>query len=442
MDPRRCYIAVMRQWRLIVLLVGELAVLLAMLNVGDLRGHVPLFIWLFVAAAALYVAAALTAMQLRLSFVSVLVIALQLRIPMFFTEPTLSDDVWRYLHDGRAQAAGINPYAYAPDDPRTVQYRGPEFARINHPQLPTIYPPVAQFAFRLAVATPDPLLAWRLLILAAELTILIAGALLLKRHGLPPANLALYAWHPLAIVEGIGSAHLEPIGIAFLVVTAFFVTRGFPGRTGASLAASVAAKLVAAPLLIFSTRNTRTLLFFIAVLSAVYLPFILDGSNAFGSFRIFSETWESNGSVFALIAPMIGGRQYRLLAAAVIIGLLGLLKWKQNQFVDAALAFFLTLFLLSPVVHPWYLLWLVPFLAMRARPFDLIGCTALAWTITVVLAYSAQEQLLATGVWKITERMLLAEYAPVYLLLIIAATARPFSQMKLAPITRKNAAKM
>jgi hypothetical protein len=129
------------------------------------------------------------------------------------------------------------------------------------------------------------------------------------------------------------------------------------------------------------------------------------------------------------------------LAVAVVIGLLGLLSWKQNQFVDAALAFFLTSFLLSPVVHPWYLLWLLPFVAMRERPFDLIGCAALVWTITVVLAYSAQQQLLATGVWKITERMLLAEYAPVYLL-IIAATARPFSQMKLVPITRKNAAKM
>ncbi|HEX6065706.1 MAG TPA: hypothetical protein VFZ04_15855, partial [Longimicrobiales bacterium] len=160
------------------------------------------------------------------------------------------------------------------------------------------------------------------------------------------------------------------------------------------------------------------------------------------SLLVFGESWESNGSLFALVAPLIGGRQYRLLAAAVLIGLLGLLKWKQNHFVDAALAFFLTLFLLSPVVHPWYLLWMVPFLALRARPFDLIGCTALAWTITVVLAYSAQQQLLASGVWSVTEGMLLAEYVPVYLLLIIAATARAFSQMKLAPITRKNAAKM
>ncbi len=441
MDTRGCYIAGMRHWRLIVLLTGELAVLIAMLNVGDLRGHVPLFIWLFVAAAALYVPAALTAMQLRLSFVTVLVIALQLRIPMFFTEPTLSDDVWRYLHDGRAQVAGINPYAYAPDDPRTAQYRGPEFTRINHPHLPTIYPPVAQFAFRLAAAAPDPLLAWRLLLLGAELAILIAGALLLKQRGLPAANLALYAWHPLAIVEGIGSAHLEPIGIALLVMTALFVARGFPGRTGAAFAASVAAKLVAAPLVLFIAWNRRTLLFFVAILGAVYLPFVLDGSNALGSLRVFSETWESNGSVFSLVAPLTGGRQYRLLAVAVVIGLLGLLSWKQNQFVDAALAFFLTSFLLSPVVHPWYLLWLLPFVAMRERPFDLIGCAALVWTITVVLAYSAQQQLLATGVWKITERMLLAEYAPVYLL-IIAATARPFSQMKLVPITRKNAAKM
>ena len=432
----------MRQWRLIILLGGELALLIAMLNVGDLRRHVPLFIWLFVAAALLYVPAALTAMRLRLSFATVLVIALQLRMPMFFTEPTLSDDVWRYLHDGRAQAAGINPYSYAPQDPRTAQYRGPEFTRINHPHLPTIYPPVAQFAFRLVVAAPDPLLAWRLLLLAAEITILIAGALLLKRNGLPAANLALYAWHPLAIVEGIGSAHLEPLGIAFLVLTAFFVTRGFAGGTGAALAAAVAAKLVAAPLLIVGARNTRTLLVFLAVLGAVYLPFSLGGSNALGSLRVFGETWESNGSMFALVSPFIGSMQYRMLAGGVVIGVLGLLKWRRNDFVDSALTFFLTLFLLSPVVHPWYLLWMLPFLAMRRRPFDFMGCTALVWTITVVLAYSAQQQLLTTGVWSVSQSMLLAEYVPVYVLLIMAATARPFSQMKLSPITRKNAAKM
>jgi hypothetical protein len=402
-----------------------------------------LFILLFVTAALLYLPAALQAMQMRLPFAAVLVIALQLRLPMFLAEPTLSDDVWRYIHDGRAQAAGVNPYLYAPSDPRTAQYRGPEFAQINHPELPTIYPPVAQLAFRLAATTIDPLFVWRLLVLAAEIIILITGALLLKRHDLPAANLALYAWHPLAIIEGVGSAHLEPIAVAFLVVACLWLSSAAHARAGAALAASVAAKLVALPLLLLlGLRNRRAALAFAFVLLAVYLPFSFDNANAFGSLRIFTETWESNASIYALAVPFVGARDYRLLAAIILAGIVVLLSARRTSLNDGAFIFFLAFFLLSPVVHPWYLLWVLAFLSLRRRPLDPLGCAALTWTISIVLAYSAQEQFLATGLWRIPESMLLAEYVPVYLLLIMAATALPFSQMKLTPITRKNAAKM
>jgi hypothetical protein len=82
------------------------------------------------------------------------------------------------------------------------------------------------------------------------------------------------------------------------------------------------------------------------------------------------------------------------------------------------------------------------FLSLRRRPLDALGCAALTWTVSIVLAYSAQEQFITTGLWRIPDSLLLAQYVPVYLLLIMAATALPFSQMKLTPITRKNAAKM
>lgn len=402
----------------------------------------PLFIWLFVAAAALYLPAVLTALQVRLSFAAVLVIALQLRVPMFLTEPTLSDDVWRYLHDGRAQHAGVNPYLYAPADARTAQYRGPEYANINHPNLPTIYPPVAQYAFRMAAASAAPLFVWRLMLLAAEVATLIAGALLLKKRGLPPANLALYAWHPLAIIEGIGSAHLEPLGIAFLVVTAGWLASGPRARAGAALALSVATKLVAAPLLMLQARHARLTACFALTLLAVYLPFMTEGSNVFGSLRLFSETWESNGSIYALVAPLLGGREYRLMAAGVLMLLLAVLAWYRWAFTEAGFAFFFALFLFSPVVHPWYLLWLLAFLPFRKQPFDRTGLAALLWTCSVVASYSAHQQQLVTGTWHIPANLLLAEYVPVYLLLISAATSLPFSQMKLTPMIMKNPANM
>ena len=79
--------------------------------------------------------------------------------------PVLSDDLYRYAWDGRVQAAGINPYRYAPDDPALAGLRddwlwpsaqecaaigkNAPCTRINRPSVPTIYPPGAQLWFRI-----------------------------------------------------------------------------------------------------------------------------------------------------------------------------------------------------------------------------------------------------------------------------------------------------
>ena len=63
-------------------------------------------------------------------------------------EPMLSDDVYRYVWDGRVQLEGVHPYRYAPVDPALGTLRDAHvFPRINHPEVPTIYPPLAQSLF-------------------------------------------------------------------------------------------------------------------------------------------------------------------------------------------------------------------------------------------------------------------------------------------------------
>jgi hypothetical protein len=218
------------------------------------------------------------------------------------------------------------------------------------------------------------------------------------------------------------------------------MARGQHARAAAGLALSVAAKLIAAPLLLLQTRG-RMFIIFAAVLLALYVPFLTGGAHVFGSLAVFSENWESNGSIHALVAPLLGGREYRIGAGVALIVLLVFLRGYRVGFVEAAFAFFFAVLLLSPVVHPWYLLWLLVFLPLRRRPLDFAGASALVWSTSVVLSYSAQQEQLATGLWRIPQSLLFAEYLPVYVLLIIAATILPFSQMKLTPMTRKNEAK-
>ncbi len=65
----------------------------------------------------------------------------------FFAPPTLSDDIYRYLWDGRVQMAGINPYNYPPNDANLAHLKTEDWEGINHKHIRTIYPPLAQTIF-------------------------------------------------------------------------------------------------------------------------------------------------------------------------------------------------------------------------------------------------------------------------------------------------------
>ena len=70
--------------------------------------------------------------------------------------PVLSDDLYRYVWDGRVQAAGINPYLHAPAAGALHALRDTEVhPRVNHPDVRTIYPPLAQILFVAARAPFD-----------------------------------------------------------------------------------------------------------------------------------------------------------------------------------------------------------------------------------------------------------------------------------------------
>ena len=53
----------------------------------------------------------------------VLAVALAMRLPLLVSPPFLSSDIFRYVWDGRVQAAGINPYRYIPADPALARFR-------------------------------------------------------------------------------------------------------------------------------------------------------------------------------------------------------------------------------------------------------------------------------------------------------------------------------
>ena len=118
------------------------AVYLFLALAGDLRIHpIP-----YLAAHAALVAAMLAAWRLvghdHRSLSLALAAALLFRLVATAGAPSLSDDVQRYVWDGRVQLHGVHPYAHAPADEALAGLRDDGWKRINHPEVRTIYPPL------------------------------------------------------------------------------------------------------------------------------------------------------------------------------------------------------------------------------------------------------------------------------------------------------------
>ena len=92
----------------------------------------------------------------RLSAGDVLVVGALLRILVLPMTPGLSDDVYRYVWDGRTAWAGWNPYALAPDAPELEGLRDENWAKVDHRDVETVYPPFALGLFCLLYTSPSP----------------------------------------------------------------------------------------------------------------------------------------------------------------------------------------------------------------------------------------------------------------------------------------------
>src|SRR5260370_1525737 len=128
------------------------AILLILYRIGlHCRGVIDIvwFIKLALVQSALYLIAAwliVRARGARSTLIIVLVLAGIFRLSIVFAPPYLSDDIYRYVWDGRVQAAGINPYRYTPADEHLQSLRDEEvYPKINQPDsAPPLHPPSTQ----------------------------------------------------------------------------------------------------------------------------------------------------------------------------------------------------------------------------------------------------------------------------------------------------------
>ena len=318
----------------------------------------------------------------RRDVVIVLVVAVVARALLVPGAPTLSDDAYRFVWDGRVQAAGINPYRHVPADRRLVRLRDWQvFTRVNRPRTRTLYPPADEVAFLAAhEVAGDGMVPWKLSMLALEAAAVALLLGLLTRARVSHGRVVLYAWHPIAIVEIAGSGHPDPIMLVPLLATLLLWDARRRVAAGVALGVAALAKfvpLLAAPFLA-RRLGGRFLLAGAATATALYLPYIGAGTDTLGSVSSFVYQTTGSGPYSWLLAAGVG-RTAAL--AGLLVALAAGVAWAAARPPrDVAGACRLTALLLggallaSHTVLPWYLLWVVPLLCVAPVPALLWAC--------------------------------------------------------------------
>ncbi len=330
-----------------------------------------------------------------------IVFALLFRGAQVSAPPSLSADLLRYLWDGCVLTAGINPFRYSPNAPElaplAIEHRD-VFDNMSYRELPTIYPPTAQLAFAGVAALSATARGMKAAMAAFDAITLLLIAALLKARGLPAGRILIPAWSPLLILEFAGMGHADAIGITFLIAALLALGHRRDFLTLAALAGSIWAKLlpvVVAPLFLAGTRR-RAWPVLPLVLGAAILPFLGPGIDPMISLRAFAAHWRGNEIIFSGLVRWAGSlTAAKQLGALFTLVVVAACLVRRTSAERTALWVIASAFLLSPVLHPWYLSWLVPLLALAPSVLLLV------WTGSVVLAYLAWGAFHGRGVYEV-----------------------------------------
>ena len=265
----------------------------------------------------------------------VLLVSVAIRLPVLFTPPILSSDIYRYIWDGRVQLAGINPYLFVPADPALAKLRDEAiFPHINRADYAhTIYPPTAQLVFAAIAHVAQSVFAEKAVMLGFEAVAIFCALQLLKLARLPPERVLIYAWNPLTVWSFACDGHVDAIGIALLAAALLLRCMKRDGIAGVLFGAAVLVKFlpaVVAPALWRRGAGWRFAAACTVTILALYACYADAGRRILGFLPGYSaEEGINSGSGIWLLAglrqlvtlPADAAAAYGIIAALLFAGL-------------------------------------------------------------------------------------------------------------------------
>jgi hypothetical protein len=358
--------------------------------------------WAFIAVFAVGSIGAFLAARLgeqidtKAALVIIMCGAVAMRLALLFTEPTLSTDIYRYIWDGRVQAAGINPYRYVPAAPELATLRdGAIWPQINRADYAvTIYPPVAQAFFLATTRIGESFVVMKSGLVLCEVVTIFVIIALLRRLAMPVPHVAAYAWHPLPVWEIAGNGHIDAAMVALMMLSLLAFLSGRLTLAGVLAALGTLVKPIAVLALPVYWRpwDWKLPLVVLATALAAYLPYLSIGTGVFGFLGGYiKEEGFGAGHGFRIVwlmeqltGPLPHAGVVYAGVAALALCLLALVVGFRSERTDYAavrsLSWLVIVFLVLTTPHyPWYFLAAAPFLALYP--------TATAWTLCSGGAY-------------------------------------------------------
>lgn len=338
-------------------------------------------------------------------------ISVVLRIVLLFSIPHLSDDVFRFIWDGRLWVNQIHPFTYLPSEitRQVISLNGLDeeiFNLLNSPDYYTVYPPVCQFFFYLASVLAQNVLWLNVLFLKLPVFFFELGTLILIRkillfHRLNTSRILLYALNPLILIEISGNLHYEGMMIFFLLLSYWLIITEKKSAAAITFALSISVKLLPLMFLPFIIKyfNKKDNILFFTVLGFsllfLFMPLFngLELLHFADSIDLYFQKFEFNASVYYLfrwIGLRLSGFNLIQFTGPVLafITLAGILYMAKRAQLDKSIHIFrywtwsFTLYLLlATTVHPWYLSLLIVFAVFTGFRFPLI------WSFLIILTY-------------------------------------------------------
>ncbi|HET6176445.1 MAG TPA: glycosyltransferase 87 family protein [Candidatus Sulfotelmatobacter sp.] len=299
------------------------------------------------------------------------------------------DDIHRYVWDGRLQRLGYNPYLVVPSDPAVERLHTPETLNLNNPDLPSPYPPGAQLFFRAVTAVHESTFAMKVAFVVCDFWIALVLLDLLRTGGQSAHLVLVYAWNPLLAIEVAGSGHIDIVGALLLVISVAALARRWRAIAALTFGLAIAVKFLPIVLLSLYWKRVRIrdAALAAAAVGLLYVPFLNRGRITIGSLGTYVQTFRFNGPVFAALAHVAPPQ---LLVGLAVLAGVATASWLRRASPESAgPEWFPDVFawpmaaslLFAPVVFPWYLLWLLPFLTSASI------LPIIVWTVSIFPVY-------------------------------------------------------